>query len=62
VIPPAPVLPDTEKHVALAAFLMLTAPSSDRALRGWDPDFWTEQELAEMSAYAESAATGGEAA
>ena len=51
-----PAAPD-EKRTDLAAFLLLTTAPTDRALRGWDPCQWSEQEVAELSAYAQTTAT-----
>ncbi len=46
-MPPAPVLPDwdTEKHISLAVALLFTTLPSDRALAGWCPADWANEEL-----------------
>lgn len=57
----APVVPDrdTEAATALATLVLFTVEPTDRALAGWDPAGWADEELAALRRYVAAARGSG---
>jgi hypothetical protein len=47
---------DEDARRAIAAVLLFTTPPTDRALDGWDPAGWADEELYELGVTARKSA------